>query len=87
MDLPGLLKQSDRFGVYCAPDDRHRIAQCLEYIRKNPTAHYPKGWIHEVETDARAVGILPEIKMEIGCNCQPDIDRGIVYGGDMEDVL
>lgn len=89
MDLHGLLKQSDRLGVYCAPaDDHRRIAECLEYIRRNPTAHYPKGWIYEVETEARTAGLLrPLAPLQVGCNCRPGIDRGIVYGGDMEDVF
>lgn len=68
-------------------NDKERIADCLAYIAANPGARYPHDWIAGVQAEARTAGLLPALKPVIGCNCKPGIDRGIVYGGDMEDAF
>lgn len=71
-------------------NETSRITENLAYIaanRLNPAVRFPKGWIAEVEAEARAAGLLPAMKVFSGTNCRPGIDRGIVYGGDMEDVF
>lgn len=68
-------------------NDKSRIADCLAYIAANPGARYPLGWIAGVQAEARTAGLLPALRSRIGCNCKPGIDRGIIYGGDMEEVF
>lgn len=71
-------------------DDIARIKENLAYIkanRFNSAVRFPKGWILETEEEARKVGILPSQKSVVGINCRPGIDRGVIYGGDMEEAF
>lgn len=62
------------------------VRQLLNYIRDNPAVRYPAGWCEAVRAEAVELGLIEQSAL-IGCNCRPDIDRGIVYGGDREDVF
>ncbi len=67
--------------------NRKRIEENLAYIEAHPTAHYPKGWIKEVQDEALQAGLRWTVKPCIGSNCRPGIDKGIVYGGDLVDAF
>lgn len=69
-----------------SPADIARVRECLEYMRNNPSK-ITTGWRLSVEDEARQLGLLPPLKPSVGRYCRPGIDRGIAYGGDMEDVL
>ena len=66
-----------------------RVTENWNFVKANATntaTHFPKGWIEEVRAEAIEVGILRPSN-RLGANCNPEIDRGVVYGGDMEDVF
>jgi hypothetical protein len=67
--------------------DRARVSENLAFIAANPSARYPAGWVAETRAEAIELGLLPAPAPRIGCNCRPGIDRGIIYGGDMEDIF
>lgn len=68
--------------------DKERIAECLEHLKANPPKTISEiAWERDVLKEARELGILPPIKPAIGCNCRPDIDAKVVYGGDMESAF
>lgn len=67
------------------PDDLTRIADCLAFIKANPGARYPLGWIAGIQSEAREAGLLPPLPAHIGCNipAKPGFE---FYGSDYPDL-
>ncbi len=68
--------------------DKARVQRLLDYSRAHPEDVWrrPAYWA-AVILEARALGMIPPEPARVGCNCKPGIDRGIVYGGDREDIF
>jgi hypothetical protein len=70
--------------------DRERVQACLDWLHAHPEEK-PDGrnaaWIHAVKSEAVTLGLLSPPAPQVGCNCKPGIDRGIVYGGDREEAF
>lgn len=64
-----------------------RLTECCAFIALNPAARYPRGWVAEVESEARTVGLMKPLVARIGCNVPKEPYFEPVYGGDMEDVF
>lgn len=66
--------------------DVARVLECLDWMKANPVQGSHE-WREGVLDEARALGLIPPAKPQVGCNCRPGIDRGIVYGADYLDAL
>jgi hypothetical protein len=68
---------------------KEEVIEMLAFIRDpaNAKVRISSYWIEGVLSEARQLGIISERRSSIGANCKPGIDRGIVYGGDYEDVF
>jgi hypothetical protein len=78
------MEQGERMNVL-RMTDKQRVQECLNFLATG--ADVNPQWRMEVEAEARAFGLLAPLEPIIGCNCRPDIDRGIVYGGDLVDAF
>jgi len=62
--------------------------KCLLFLLKNPpNSPVSRLWERDLKVQARELGYTFADRPAIGCNCRPDIDRGIEYGGDREDIF